>query len=518
VQKLTLSLILLSLAVVAVEGQSVSQVVMQSTVLNRVVPTTAADVAGGIFKPSTNGTLQGALFSVYTATSLADQPGTGDLPGIANTVKNYTVANTSALNSALSSNIAVALSVIPLSAPSSGVILKKDPVTGAELGVSATLGPIFTQRAQSIGKGKFYLGFTHQNFHFTKLNGQSLNALSVLYQGGDASPAISSLVGKTVTTAPATFNVGMDVRLSQDIAFLTYGVTNRVDVSVGLPVVHAAVAARSYNGIVYTGTGLDFNPGNQCWCVNTLTPGTFSLTAPQIGTASGAKSGFGDLLLRVKGTVRETAHSAIAAGLNVRLPTGDADNFTGTGTTSVKPFLTLALYSSPLAHNIVLAPHFDFAWQFSGSSVLGGTQSGTPAVATMANGDRIPFLGAPIVSSKDTLPDVLSWAAGTEVAFGSHNTAIVDFIGNQVGLANGALTLKNQAVPSGFNPPVGVTTAQTSGLVAAGKSSFGQYSGAFGYKVRIVGNLIATFQALVRFNDSGLTARFTPLYGLGYSF
>jgi hypothetical protein len=29
---------------------------------------------------------------------------------------------------------------------------------------------------------------------------------------------------------------------------------------------------------------------------------------------------------------------------------------------------------------------------------------------------------------------------------------------------------------------------------------------------------VATFQALVRFDDNGLTARVTPLYGLGYSF
>jgi hypothetical protein len=511
VQKLALSLTIPLLAAVSVQGQSVSQVLIQSTVSNRTVPTTAADVAGGIFKPNTNGTLQGALFSVYTTKTIANP----DFVTAINTVRAYDVANTSALSGALSANIAVALSVIPLSSPSSGVILKKDPVTGAELPVSGTLGPIFTQRAESIGKGKFYLGFTHQNFHFTELNGQSLNGLTVLYQGGD--PSAIQNGSKNATTAPATFNVGMDVRLAQDVAFLTYGVTNRLDVSVGLPAVHAAVAARSFNGIVYSGTGTDFNPGNQCWCVNTLTPGTYSLTAPQIGSASGAKTGFGDLLLRVKGTVREKQHSVMALGVDFRFPTGDADNFTGTGTTSVKPFVTLGLYTRPLAHNIILAPHVDVSWQFSGKSVLGGTLAGTQTFATMANGDRVPYLAAPITSTKDTLPDVFSWAVGTELALGKRNTVIFDFLGNQIGLINGALSLKNQALPSGFNPPAGAA-AQTSGLVSDGKQSFAQYGGAFGYKVRIAGNLVATFQALVRFNDAGLTARVTPLYGLGYSF
>ncbi len=57
-----------------------------------------------------------------------------------------------------------------------------------------------------------------------------------------------------------------------------------------------------------------------------------------------------------------------------------------------------------------------------------------------------------------------------------------------------------------------------SGLVSAGRVSFGQYSGAFGYKARIVGNLVATFNMLVRFDNNGLTARATPLYGLSYTF
>ena len=94
---------------------------------------------------------------------------------------------------------------------------------------------------------------THQDFHFTSLNGQSLNALTVLYKGGDQSGIMAA--GTLLTSYPATFNIGMDVRLSQDIAFVTYGVTDRFDVSVGLPMVHAAIAARTYNGILYDGDG-----------------------------------------------------------------------------------------------------------------------------------------------------------------------------------------------------------------------------------------------------------------------
>jgi hypothetical protein len=72
---------------------------------------------------------------------------------------------------------------------------------------------------------------------------------------------------------------------------------------------------------------------------------------------------------------------------------------------------------------------------------------------------------------------------------------------------------------SGLSPidPVNAQVSAT-GFAAGGKTSLGQYSGAFGYKTRLVGNLVATFQMLVRFDDNGLTARAVPLYGLGYSF
>ncbi len=121
-----------------------------------------------------------------------------------------------AVGSALNASIATALSVIPLASPASGVIFKTDAITGAELPVNSTLGPVFTERAETIGKNRFYVGITRQDFHFSSLNGQSLNSLQVLSPGGDASNIVSPTTGQPFTTVPATFNIGMDVRLSQN--------------------------------------------------------------------------------------------------------------------------------------------------------------------------------------------------------------------------------------------------------------------------------------------------------------
>jgi hypothetical protein len=319
---------------------------------------------------------------------------------------------------------------------------------------------------------------------------------------------------------PATVNMGLDVRLSQDLAFLTFGVTNRFDVSVGLPSVHAAVASTAYNGVIYSGQGNGSSVADQCWCVNTFSPGSFQLTAPQIGQASLAKTGFGDMVLRFKDAVLVRPNVVAAIGADLRLPTGDAANFLGTGTTSVKPFLALSLYSKTLPHGIVLAPHVDVGWQFSGKSILGGTLQGmqqSVSLAPTSGTATVPvsIFGPPFTATKDYLPDIFSWAAGTEIALGSHNTLIVDFLGNNIGWIHGAQALQNKAISA--KAPVGAL-AMPSGFVDVGRTSFGQYSGAFGYKVRIVGNLIFSFQELVRFDNNGLTARAVPLFGLGYSF
>ncbi len=464
----------------------------------------------------------GAVPSVFTETKVPTVLGGTGFVSTATNASNYSASrNIVQLNNALNAGIATALSIIPLSSPASGVIFRADPATGAELPESSTLGPILSERAETIGKHKIYLGFSHQDFHFTKYNGTSLNSLSVLYPGGDSSQILLSQGATTgIATKPATFDIGMDVRLSQDIAFLTYGVTGRFDVTLGLPVIHSGVEARTYNGMIYAGTGFGITNGSNCWCVDTFTPGAATLEIPQIGNSSLSKTGFGDLLLRLKGSVVRRRSVVVAAGADLRFATGDAENYTGTGATSVKPFAAVSLYSKPVRKSIVFAPHFDLGWQLSGKSMLGGDLLPTALAQN--------YLGAPFTTSKDYLPDVFSWTAGTEVALGHRTTLIADILGNQIGWIHGIPNTMVQSI-SGVSLPEGVTgnsapdaptptMGTATGLVSAGRVSFGQYSGSFGYKARIFGNLIANFNLLVRFDNNGLTARVVPLYGLGYSF
>lgn len=503
---------------IAANGQSQSPNVSQVLMYSATSPSLSVQTPqNGTF------TLSRAVASVYTETATAASPSDPAAGPIIFNGSNYTVSRSIIqLNNALNASIATALSIIPLSSPASGVIVKKDPETGAELPVSSTLGPIFTERAETIGKKHFYVGFSNQDFHFTRFNGTSLNALSILYTGGDPSK-IFAANGTQLSTVPATFAIGMDVRLSQDIAFLTYGVTDSFDISVGLPMVHSAVAARTFNGVIYAGNGNMAGNGSSWWCANTFTPGAETLTAPQIGQSSLSKTGFGDLLLRVKGTLLRKPNAAIAVGGDVRFPTGDEQNYLGVGTTTVKPFAAVSFYSKPLVRGIVLSPHFDVGWQFSGKSALGGQLQGTLQTQSTSGG-TINYIGAPFTTTKDYLPDVFTWAAGAEVALGRHNTIIADMLGNQVGWIHGIPNTATQSV-SGFGLPTSpnggggaptITTA--SGLVSAGRVSFGQYYLSLGYKARVIGNLVTNLDLLVRLDDNGLVAHTVPLFGLGYSF
>jgi hypothetical protein len=432
------------------------------------------------------------------------------------------------VNNAVNSSIATALSLIPLASPASGVIYQTDPATGVQLPAASTLGTVFTERAETIGKRRWYFGVTHQDFHFTKLNGQSLNGLQVVYPGGTPS-GIKNLAGTgNLSSFPATFDVGMDVRLSQNLLVATYGITDRLDVSVGIPMVHAAVAARTYNGIIYDGDGAAGQTGAtvanpNCWCAGTFNPGayvspTINFTLPNIGQSNLGKTGIGDVLFRLKGTVVQNSHIGVAVGGEVRAGTGKAQDYLGTGTTSVKPFAALSLYTAP-SHGIVFAPHVNVGWQFSGQSVLGGQLQPNTLTATMNDGSGIvTYNGAPLTATKGYLPDVFSWAVGTEVALGRRNTLVADILGNDIGWIHGAPSLVSGSF-AGYSPTT-LQAVNATGLMAGANltTSFSQYSGSFGYKARLVGNLVLTFNALVRFDSNGLTARFAPLYGLGYTF
>jgi hypothetical protein len=367
--------------------------------------------------------------------------------------------------------------------------LKSDATTGVALPSSLSLGPILTERAETIGRHKFYLGFTRQQFGFGTLENLNLGDFPTLYKGGDPSPILQGTSQRT--TAPASFSTQVDLHIDQNVAFATFGLTDRIDVSAAIPVVHAFASATTFRGAI-ANTDVFAQAGGNCWCVQTFdvnnTNRLQAMNLPTSGHAQASATGIGDVMLRVKGTVLERRHASLALGSDLRLPTGDAKNYLGSGSTGWRPFAAVSLYTGELKPGLNISPHINVGYMVNGDSVLAGD---------------------PTTGQKDKLPNLLNFATGAEIGIGRSFTLVADYLGTSL-----------------FNSfrPIQVSATGPKGELAQGvglsptRQSFTMSSGAFGFKVRVAKGLVLTSNTLVALDRKGLRDKWVPLFGLSYTF
>ena len=246
----------------------------------------------------------------------------------------------SASMSPLSSAIGRQAALLPLASPSSGIILTWDPEATAFVSSADSLGPIFGERADTIGKHRVFLGFAYQYFNFNSLDGLSLKALQVVLtqpdfvldgttcsiSAPDTNPAPpSNLPSRTgdcsfIRDVITTSN-RIDLKIHQFTTFITFGLTSRIDISIAIPVENVRMGIFSLATIVHnedpTTLTHAFPPTLDC-------PAT-CLT--QLFSNVGAASGIGDMTLRIKGTAWKGERAALALGADIRMPTGDQFEF-----------------------------------------------------------------------------------------------------------------------------------------------------------------------------------------------
>ena len=75
------------------------------------------------------------------------------------------------LNQTVSTAIATQLAILPIISPASGFTYKYDSATGAFVRTTTSLGPVYTERAETIGRGKASFGVSYQRFRFQNLDG-----------------------------------------------------------------------------------------------------------------------------------------------------------------------------------------------------------------------------------------------------------------------------------------------------------------------------------------------------------
>src|SRR5262249_52645238 len=123
------------------------------------------------------------------------------------------------------------LSNFPLSSPASGFTYTFDPALGVFTRSTESFGPIFAERAETIGRNKFSLGFTYSRFACNKLDGRHRRA------GSRTLPSPPGPTGATRGRPPFffeadTITASISAKIDQDLFVFTanYGILDNLDV------------------------------------------------------------------------------------------------------------------------------------------------------------------------------------------------------------------------------------------------------------------------------------------------
>lgn len=364
-------------------------------------------------------------------------------------------ANNGAILAFLTDAIAASAANLPLSATTSGATFRF--VGGLPVRTSASLGPIFGERAQTLGKGRFVVGANMSSLNFTSLRGVPLNEIVLNFTHDDVPP---EGLGQ-----PLRENDVLQVRLDLNVSllvstfFTTWGLTDRVDVGIAVPVVHTGLTGRSVGQFFPFGIPTShFFAGDSARPVLSASAATF-----------GFSTGVGDIALRTKWSLHDSERAGFALMADARLPTGSAENLTGSGNFSIRG---LILGSARFGD---FAPHVNL-----GYAMRGGRND---AILATGGFDQ-PLSG---------------WA-----------TMAIDIISEwQVG--EGSLTLPG---PVTIEHPVvrKITPTNIPNL----KDHL--VSGSFGVKLRTPGGPIVVANALMPMRRGGLESRFTWTLGIDGNF
>jgi len=227
---------------------------------------------------------------------------------------------------ALADNIAdTAARNLPIISASAGYTYRYNPQLEIFERTSETLGPLFLERPDTLGRGKLNVNVSYQYVQFDDFDGRSIKRLEapdrIVIQEFDSA-------GNLLRQTANRLRYGLKIHSNIGSLSLTYGVLDNVDVNLLVPVIDTDFAAGVHSQVLETAPpGGSFSPAPE---------------PPRNGITRGNAVGVGDILLRAKYQFAEQSGLRSAAGLQLRLPSGNQDDFQGTGDFEASPFLYLS--------------------------------------------------------------------------------------------------------------------------------------------------------------------------------
>jgi hypothetical protein len=279
------------------------------------------------------------------------------------------IANNGAILEFLTDAIAASAANLPLSATTSGVTFRF--VGGLPVRTSSSLGPIFGERAQTLGKGRFVVGANMSGLNFTSLRGVPLNQIVLNFSHDDVDPP--GLGQPLRENDILQVRLDLSVNLLVSTFFATWGLSDKVDLGLAVPVVHTGLTGRS------TGQFFPFGiPTSHFFAGDSANP-VLSASAATFGFTTG----LGDIALRTKWSVHDDERAALAVMADARMPTGSEADLTGSGHFSLRGLL---LASARLGD---FSPHVNLGYAMRGGRndaflATGGFDQAMSAWATIA--------------------------------------------------------------------------------------------------------------------------------------
>jgi hypothetical protein len=268
------------------------------------------------------------------------------------------VASNGTLISFLTNSIGSNVSNVPLSTTSGGTTFSFQG--GAPVRTSMSAGPIFGERAQTLGRGRVLAAITRTEVHFKTLRGVDLDDIGFIFAHANSDfPGCDSIAGgdcsllgvPTLENETIALNLALDVDLSVTAFLFTYGVTDRIDVGVALPIVSTSLRGTSVAQI---------NPFGPPPAVHFFggTPDNPVLTASR--SVDGSSTGVGDVYGRVKMNLRQAEPLSVAVLADVRFPTGSEEDLLGSGAFAARGLAILS------GHFGAFSPHANVGYLYRG--------------------------------------------------------------------------------------------------------------------------------------------------------
>lgn len=381
------------------------------------------------------------------------------------------------LRGALFSGIANQIGNLPVPT-GGGFAYQLDPSLGVITRKTESFGPVFADRYETTGKGKLTLNASYTRHTFDVVDGAELRTGEI---GGQFFP----------TFGARNFAIGVQFRESVDVDVFTlggsYGITDRIDVGVVIPILRVNVKERA-TIVSSSSCPPGSNPATGAGCQ------TIPLPQPLPFTPLEAEStGIGDVIFRGKYNFLELpdvkgGRFGLAASLDVKVPTGDEGDRAG--------FTDNSIFLNPV---------------------------NDPFIARATIGD--PPLGTGIVRVKPQLIASGSWfnvSPHVNVGFelGTTEGITNDFVA-AVGLDYtpfGWVTFAGDVlVRHAFNVErLRVSTSGTGGT--GGLADPDTFTLSLGAKFNPISTLLVFVNVLVPLNNTGVRDDVTPTIGLEWSF